>query len=93
MVFPNVDIGVGAGVEKVGEYTRNGAVDQNLDIQPGKPIPEVLPNSGFGATLSWEVDIWRKLRKAKQAAVLRYLASTQGRNFMRTSIVAEIAST
>lgn len=92
-IFPRVDVGVGAGVEKAGKYTRIGAVDNSLDIQPGKPIPQVLPNYGFGANLSWEVDIWRKLRNAKQAAVYRYLATVQGRNFMRTSIVAEIAST
>jgi efflux transporter, outer membrane factor (OMF) lipoprotein, NodT family len=91
--LPKVDVGVGAGAEKAGRYTRNGAVDNSLEIEPGKPIPEVLPNYGFGANLSWEVDIWRKLRNAKQAAVHRYLASVQGRNFMRTSIIAEIAST
>jgi len=93
MIAPKVDVGVNAGVEKSGQYTRNGAVDNSLDIQDGKPIPDVLPNYGFGASLSWEVDIWKKLRNAKKAAVLRYLASVQGRNYMRTSIVAEIAST
>lgn len=93
MVLPKVDIGINAGAEKAGRYTRNGAVDNSLDIQPGKPIPEVLPNYGFGANVSWEVDIWRKLRNAKQSAVHRYLASVQGRNFMITSIAAEIAST
>jgi multidrug efflux system outer membrane protein len=93
MILPKVDVGVNAAAERSGLYTRNGAVDNSLNIQPGKPIPEVLPNYGFGATLSWEVDIWRKLRNAKQAAVHRYLATIQGRNFMRTSIVAEIAST
>jgi len=93
-ILPKVDVGANAGVEKAGQYTRNGAVDNSgIPIQPGKPIPDVLPNYGFGATLSWEVDIWRKLRNAKQAAVYRYLATVQGRNFMRTSIVAEIAST
>jgi len=92
-ILPNVDVGANAGVEKAGKYTRFGAVDNSLDIQPGKPIPEVLPNYGFGASLSWEVDIWRKLRDAKQAAVHRYLATIQGRNFMRTNIVAEIATT
>ncbi|HSY61204.1 MAG TPA: TolC family protein, partial [Cytophaga sp.] len=92
-ILPKVDIGVNAGAEKSGQYTRNGAVDNSLNIQPGKPIPNVLPDYGFGASLSWEVDIWKKLRNAKQAAVYRYLATIQGRNFMRTSIVAEIAST
>ncbi|WP_299249682.1 TolC family protein [uncultured Cytophaga sp.] len=91
--LPYVDGGVGAGVEKAGKYTRTGAVDDNLDIQNGKRIPTVLPNYVVGVNLSWEVDIWKKLRNAKKAAVLRYLASVEGRNFMITNIVAEIGST
>lgn len=90
--LPFVDVGVGAGVEKAGRYTRDGAVDDNVDIQHGKPIPEVLPNFEIGAHLSWEVDIWKKLRNAKKSAVMKYLASVEGRKFMITNIVAEIAS-
>lgn len=93
MYLPTVDIGAGAGAEKVGKYTRNGAVDRSTDIEPGKRIPEVLPNYTFGANVAWEVDIWKKLRNAKKAAVYRYLASIEGRNFMITNLVAEIAGT
>ena len=34
--LPFVDIEAGAGVEKVGRYTRPGAVEENLDVQPEK---------------------------------------------------------
>jgi multidrug efflux system outer membrane protein len=90
--LPYVNGGVGAGIDKSGQYTRNGAVDNSLDIQTGKPIPTVLPDYVIGANLSWEVDIWKKLRNAKKAAVMRYLASVEGRRFMVTNIVAEIGS-
>ncbi|RYZ51857.1 MAG: TolC family protein, partial [Sphingobacteriales bacterium] len=46
----------------------------------------------LGAFATWEVDIWRKLRNARQSAVHRYLASVEGRNFAVTNLVAEIAS-
>jgi len=45
-----------------------------------------------GTYFSWELDVWKKLRTAKKAAVLRYLSSVEGKNFMVTNIIAEIAS-
>lgn len=90
--LPFVGIVAGAGTEKVGEYTRNGAVEHNLPIQEEKAFPDPLPDFMVGARASWELDIWKKLRKAKQAAVLRYLGSVEGRNFMVTHLVAEIAN-
>lgn len=80
-----------AGVEKTGRYTRNGAVEHNLEMKPGTEFPEPLPDFLFGASASWEVDIWKKLRNAKKSAVSRYLASVEGRNFMITNLIAEIA--
>ncbi len=90
--LPFVDINAGAGVEKVGRYTRSGAVEENLEIQPEKKFPEPLPDFFLAADLSWQADIWRKLRNAKQSAMLRYLATTEGRNFMVTRLIAEIAT-
>jgi len=37
------------------------------------------------------VDIWKKLRNSKKAAVTRYLASVEGKNFVVTNLIAEIA--
>jgi len=92
--LPFLGIGAGAGVEKTPRYTRNGALDDNpaAPIAPGKNIPEVLPDFLLSANVSWEVDIWKKLRNAKKAAVLRYLATVEGKNFMVTNLIAEIAS-
>ena len=55
-------------------------------------MPEPLPDFMAGAFANWEVDIWQKLRNAKKAATARYLASVEGRNFMVTNLVAEIAN-
>lgn len=83
---------MGAGAEKVGEYTRLGAVEKNLDIKSDKEFPEPLPDYLISANVSWEVDIWKKLRNAKKAAALRYLSTIEGKNFVVTKLIAEIAS-
>src|SRR5882762_818894 len=58
--LPFANIGGGVGVDKSARYTRQGAVDATTDIEPGKPIPDVLPDYLVSANVSWEVDIWKK---------------------------------
>jgi multidrug efflux system outer membrane protein len=92
-LLPSVGYRVGAGLEKVGRYTSSGAGDASTDITPGKEVPEVLPDFGFGLQANWEADIWHKLRNAKKAALTRYLSTVEGKNFVVTNLVAEIANT
>ena len=88
---PFVNGGVGVGIDKQGRYTRAGAVEEQLEVKPGTAFPEPLPNFLVGTQISWEMDIWRRLRNAQQAAAMRYLGSREGRNFVVTRLVAEIA--
>jgi NodT family efflux transporter outer membrane factor (OMF) lipoprotein len=90
--LPFIGLRGGAGADKSGRFTRNGAVEKNLQIEPGKEFPEPLPDYMFGAFASWELDVWKKLRNAKKSAVARYLASVDGKNFMVTNLIAEIAN-
>ena len=90
--LPFVGLRGGAGLDKVGRYTNIGAMEATTEIKPGKEMPEPVPDFMFGAYANWEVDIWHKLRNAKKAAVQRYLSSIEGRNFMVTHLVAEIAN-
>ena len=90
--LPFVGVRAGAGVEKEGRFTRFGAVDENIDITPGKAFPEPFSDYTAGFHASWEVDVWKKLRNAKKAALVRYLASVQGKNFMITNLISEIAN-
>lgn len=89
--LPFVDVKAGAEVEKVGEYTRNGAVEKNLNIREDEEFPEPLTDYSAGIFASWELDVWKKLRNSKKSAVLEYLATVEGKNFMVTSLIAEIA--
>jgi NodT family efflux transporter outer membrane factor (OMF) lipoprotein len=90
--LPFMNVGVWAGVDHMSRYTRLGAVDATDQIEPEKPIPNPLPDYAATANLSWQVDIWKQLRNAKKSALLGYLSSTEGKNFMVTNLVADIAS-
>ncbi len=89
--LPFVNLQAGAGFEKEGRYTRHGAVDEHGEIMPGRRFPEPLANFEVAVVASWEVDIWKKLRNARKSAALRYLAGTEGRNFLVTNLISEIA--
>ncbi|MGJ8661140.1 MAG: TolC family protein [Bacteroidota bacterium] len=90
--LPTLDVGAGAGVEKVGRYTSAGASEATTDIEPGRAMPDPVPNLQVAAFANWEVDIWKKLRNARKSALSRYLASVEGRNFMVTNLISEIAN-
>lgn len=91
--LPSVNLQAGLGLDKKSEYTLNGKLEKTLEIIDGKenpkPLGEVLTQLHF----NWELDIWHKLRNAKNAAAMRYMASNEAKNFMTTQLIAEIAST
>ncbi|NDI97998.1 efflux transporter outer membrane subunit [Flavobacterium sp. LaA7.5] len=91
--LPFVGLNGGAGVDKVARFTSRGASEATTEIKPGKEMPEPLQDYMIGAYATWEVDVWGKLHNAKKAAVSRYLSTVEGRNFMVTNLVAEIANT
>lgn len=90
--LPFVNFGAGVGGEKVGKFTRNGAVEENLDIANGQAFPTFLGNYQFGLFSSWELDVWKKLRNATEVARLEYMASIEGKHFLVTNLVAEVAN-
>lgn len=88
---PKVAVGAGAGLERVGRWTTQGASDASDEITPGRLVPEDLARYRLGFVASWEVDIWGRLRDATKAAMLRTSAAVEGRNYVITRLVAEIA--
>lgn len=90
--LPFLSINAGAGADKVGRYTRAGVVEESHEIAPETKFPDPLPDFMVRAYASWEIDIWSKLHNAKKSALLNYLATVEGRNFMVTGLVAEIAN-
>ncbi|MEQ9231403.1 MAG: efflux transporter outer membrane subunit [Cyclobacteriaceae bacterium] len=90
--LPFVGLGASAGAEKPGRFTRNGAVEANVPLESGRAFPEPLPDFMIGATATWEIDIWNKLRNSRKAAYNRYIGSTEARNFLVTNLISEIAN-
>jgi NodT family efflux transporter outer membrane factor (OMF) lipoprotein len=78
--LPQIGVKADTGVEKAQHFGQEGA-------------NEPMHFSHASAFMTWEVDIWNKLRNATKAAYLEYLGSLEGRRFMVTHLVAEISAT
>jgi len=86
--LPKVGLGFGAEKYNVSKNTRDGVLDKIIDRNDLSS-----PNSALnlGPSMTWEVDIWKKLRNAKDAARMRLMAQYEGRNYLISRLVAEIA--
>ena len=91
LLYPTVSGGMGLGIEKTGRYTAPGAGNASTDITPGKGVPEPITDIFLGFRSSWEADVLSKFNNAKKAAYARYLKSIEGKNYVVTNLVAEIA--
>lgn len=89
--LPFVTIGGSAGVAKPSFFTPAGAAEEDLTAANGQSFPTPLPTFMTAVNLSWQLDIWRQLRNARDAAVYRYFGTADGRNYVVTRLVAEIA--
>lgn len=81
---------LGAGPDKAGKYSWDGQSEEGWKESDSKP--KYVGDFAISAVFSWELDIWGKLRNAKRAAAARYLGSIEGKNFMVTNLVSEIAN-
>lgn len=88
---PTVSAGIGAGLKKAGRYTSEGAGDATTEIEPGREMPDPLGNFEGGLMANWEIDIWKKLRTEKEAAVAHYLSTVEGKNFVLSNLIEEVA--
>lgn len=89
--LPFVTYGSRAGVEKNSQYTPLGAAEEQLTYPGEHHFPDPVPNFMGSLNLFWQLDIWRELRNARDAAIQRYIAACEKRNFFVTRMVADIA--
>lgn len=92
LMLPTVSGGGVAAVRRFGLYTMDGAGNSTTEILPGKIVPTNLPDYLIGLQSTWEADITGKLRNKKKAAAARYLASVEGKNWLYTNLIAEVAA-
>lgn len=95
-LLPSLNANVTAGVDKFGKYTLNGVGNYDTNLSPNingnQRIPDPTGDFFVGLRSSWEIDIWGKLSKRKQAAYDRYLATAKGQQWFRTQLVAQVAN-
>src|SRR5262245_58290731 len=89
--LPFVTFGARADLTKRGNFTPEGALDDQIEYLPGKHFPNPVPDFLGVFNLFWHVDIWREFRNARDAAGQRFIAANERRNYFVTRMVAEIA--
>jgi outer membrane protein, multidrug efflux system len=94
--MPDLTFGGNIGQRRFGRYTMDGVGNYDTNFSPNisekQKVPDPLPDFNLGLYSQWEIDIWGKLKHQKKAAFSRWLASENGKNFVITSVVGEIAN-
>jgi multidrug efflux system outer membrane protein len=84
--FPNLDVNAEIATTR---FSRNGATELPAAFIPSQ-------NRTFGGTtlelLSFEVDIWGRLRRATEAARANLLSAEENRRAVMTTLIGEVAS-
>lgn len=92
-LFPKVDGNVSIGSTRYGKYTESGQgnITTPYPDDPNRLIPNPIQDYNIGLTAIWEIDIWGKLRNIRKSEISQYLASIEGKNFVLSNLVADIA--
>jgi NodT family efflux transporter outer membrane factor (OMF) lipoprotein len=89
--LPFLTAGGGASLNKVSSFTLEGAAIRDDEFRPGMFFPNPYGNFLLGFNLFWQIDVWRQLRNARDAAVQRYFSAAEARNALVTRLVSDIA--
>lgn len=79
--LPGLNLQVGGGRATTSDYGTN----------PLPPGTESVEEYTASLSLSWEADIWGKIRNAKKAALAEYLRSIEAKKAVQTRLVADVA--
>lgn len=95
-LLPTIGAFGSLGQRRFGKYTMDGVGNYDTRFSPNitkdQIIPEHLPDYYLGFQTSWEIDVWGKLRNRKKASVARFLGTLEGRNYVVTNLISEIAT-
>lgn len=89
-LLPQVNLGAAGSLRKFGLYTMDGAGNIVTEMVPGKLVPIDLPDIYTGIQASWEADIRGKLKNLDRAALTRFLAGTDGIQFVVSGIISDV---
>ncbi|RYY62046.1 MAG: efflux transporter outer membrane subunit [Chitinophagaceae bacterium] len=82
---PSVNLGVSGQINRPSDNSLNGLSTQTF-LQKSH-----VENYNAQVGISWEADIWGKLRARKEVALLGYLQTTEAVKAIQTELVADIA--
>jgi multidrug efflux system outer membrane protein len=87
-----------AGIAKSYYYPQvDGVIDGRARGASGDDNAEseesVTENVGYGFNLSWEIDVFGKLRRQREAALALALAAEQNRRAVLVTLIGDVAST
>ncbi len=91
--LPQVTANASGAMRKFGLYTMDGAGNITTEITPGKIVPIHLPDFYKFGLVSWELDIWGKLKNLRRSAIAQYFESMDGKNWVQTGLISELSST
>ncbi|REC59398.1 TolC family protein [Chryseobacterium pennae] len=85
MQYPDVGFGVAAQISRPSKNSMNG---QSMNLFLGQNHVEDY-NAAFN--LSWEADIWGKIKNQQEVSRMQYLQTYEGSKAIQTQVVAAIA--
>lgn len=85
LIVPQVDLRVSAQTNRPSKNSVNGLSTSTFLGS------NHIENYNAGLNLSWEADIWGKIRRQKEAALAQYLQSMEAKKAVQTQLVAEIS--
>jgi len=83
---PQIDLGVTANTQRPSDNSLNGLSLSQAGIKT-KHIEDYSAN----ASLSWEADIWGKIKNQNKTAVATYLQTAEAKKLVQTNIVASVS--
>jgi multidrug efflux system outer membrane protein len=85
-LYPTIGLGFGYSGQQV---SRLGEPPLPKDEQPDRRYN----NWPLTGSLSWEIDLFGRLRREKEAALARYLATEEGRRSVLITLVGDVSTT
>jgi NodT family efflux transporter outer membrane factor (OMF) lipoprotein len=89
--LPFVNLGLRGGFDRNSRWMPLGAAEDQLTAPGGRAFPDPLSDIRLSTDLFWQIDIWRQLRNARDAAMQRYIGAAEDRNYLITQLVADTA--
>jgi multidrug efflux system outer membrane protein len=83
-LFPEVGVSAGYSAQQVSRLS---------EPPQGTAAGKTYQNWSAGFPISWEIDLFGRIRREKEAAFAAYLATEEGRRAAMITLVADVAST